>query len=179
VSAAPEWARANYIHKLGHAYAVLEKMGGLIFTLRLRRDMHDKFVAAADPCRAVYKRIDRSFARFGVNVQHYAYFLEVTRDDRNDLHLHGALSLGNSSRELARTALSYAGGKMTGPAAARQVDFMNFDGERGGPFGWARSAKAVTRTRGVIQHARVTYISAPLRNLARDEYELKRRSRPD
>lgn len=67
-SASPEWARVNYIYKLGHAYAVLEKLGGLIFTLRLRRDMHDKFVAAADPCRSIYKRIDRSFALSGVEV---------------------------------------------------------------------------------------------------------------
>jgi hypothetical protein len=168
----------NYIHKLGRAYAVLEKMGGLIFTLRLRRDVHDKFVAAADPCRSIYKRIDRSFERFRVEVQHYAYFLEVTRDDRNELHLHGALSFGNSTRELVREALSHAGGKIAGPAAARQVDFMDFDDDRGGPFGWARyPAKAAARTRGIIQHTRVTYISAPLRTLARDEYELERRSR--
>jgi hypothetical protein len=176
--AAPEWSRAGYIDKLAQAYVAIEELGGKIFTLRFSQDQHDRFLATPDPCRAFYKRLEKSFRRFHLEDPLCAFFLEVTPDDRNQLHVHGALTLGNSRLDQVKAALRHAGGVISGPAAARQVHVMDFDFNRGGPEGWARyPKKAVTRTRRVIRNNKVTYINSALRRISRDKWEQKRSRR--
>jgi hypothetical protein len=174
--AKPAWRDASPIEKLAEAYDTIERLNGKIFTLRLRKDVHERVVAAKDPCRLIYKRIQRSFGAGGLEVPLHAFFLEVTRDHRNELHLHGAIVLGSLPLHIVKEALRAAGGTVGGPAAPRQVDIMNFDFDRGGPAGWAHyPRKALARTRRVIQHNRVTYIHSRLRRMCKMQWEQRRR----
>lgn len=176
-TARPEWSRANHIDKLAEAYIQIERLGGKVFTLRLSKDAHNRIVASKDPCRTVYRRIQKAFRDRAPEVPLIAYFLEVTPDYRNELHIHGAIVPGASSMVDIKQALRVAGGVIKGPAAPRQVDVKCFDLDRGGPVGWAHyPKKALARTRRTIGQNRVTYIDARLRRLCQKQWAQHRAS---
>jgi hypothetical protein len=173
-----EWSRAEPFQKLAEAYTGIERMGGQRFTLRLAKEVHDLIVASEDPARTMSRRINGEFKKRGVSVPYYASCLEVTADDRNELHVHGAIHIGGLPLPLVKDALRAAGGRIEGRAGSRQVKLDPFDDERGGPSGWANyTKKSLARTRRVIQHQRVTYIPQKLGRLCKPVWEQRRGQR--
>jgi len=170
-----EWSRARPFEKLAEAYAGIARMGGKVFTLRLRKDVHDTVMSSSDPTRSLARRIREQFKRRGLPVPFHAFCLEVTMDDRNELHLHGAIVLGSLPLHLVKDILRAAGGRIAGKAGSRQVQIKKFDFDRGGPVGWANyPSKALARTRRAIRHERVTYITSPLRRRSAAQWEQDR-----
>jgi hypothetical protein len=171
----PEWSRAEPFDKLAEAYVWIHKEGGKVFTLRLGDDVRERLVTAEDPGRALSKRILRELKRRDLPVPFFGFSLEVTPDDRNELHLHGAILPGNLPLKALKDALRAAGGRIKGRAGSRQVQIKNFDLKRGGPVGWANyPKKGATRTRRVIQHHRLTYICSGLRKLCQVQWDQRR-----
>lgn len=174
----PEWSRAQPFQKLAEAYILIERMGGETFTLRLHERDHDQIVASQDPARIMSRRINREFEKRGLRLPFYSFCLEVTADDRNELHVHGGIVVGNLPLDAVKDALRDAGGRIEGHAGSRQVKIDDFDDERGGPAGWANyTKKSVTRTRRVIQHDRVIYIPQKLGRLCKMVWEQRRGQR--
>lgn len=174
----PEWSRAEPFEKLAEAYSGIQQQGGLVFTLRLHPDAHTSVCGAKDPARVMSRRIQRAFRDAGLRVPYLAYSLEVTPDERNELHLHGAILLGELDRKLVKKILREAAGFIPGRSGSRQVQIKQFNMDAGGPRGWAYyPKKAATRTKRVIDHNRVTYIPASLNRLCRVHWEQRRRQR--
>jgi hypothetical protein len=173
----PEWSRAEPVKKLGEAYSVIYEMGGKVFTLRFGKNFHDQIVSHEDPCRFVSRRIQKECQRRGVQIPLLAFALEVTPDDRNELHMHGAFCLEGVSSATANDLMRDACGRISGRAGSRQLQIKAFDLKRGGPSGWASYClKRVTRTRRVIQNDRVVYISTFLRSLSQSRWESRSRA---
>lgn len=169
------WDRADALEKLAAAYEVIHSRGGEVFTLRLNDKIAAGVAAADDPAQRISRRIIRAFRTAGIDLPHFAFFLEVTRDDRNLLHLHGAIALGNLDRAAVKDALRRAGGRIEGPGAARQLEIKGFELDRGGPVGWAcYPTKAATLTQRVIAHEKLTYMGEDLKRLARSEWQQRR-----
>jgi len=174
----PEWSRAAPFQKLAEAYILIERAGGKRFTLRLHKKAHDKIVASRDPARTMSRRINHEFEKRGLRVPYYSFCLEVTADDRNELHVHGAILIGDVGLDVVKDALRAAGGRVEGRAGSRQVKIDDFKDEQGGPAGWANyTKKSVTRTRRVIQHDRVIYIPQKLGRLCKMVWEQRRGQR--
>lgn len=175
----PAWSRAEPLEKLAEAYVCIERRGGQVFTLRLREDVRRRAIASAEtPIRFLSRRIQKAFHRYSLPIPLHAFCLEVTRDDRNELHLHGAIVLGDLPLCQVKDALRDAGGRIEGKPGSRQIEIKKFDFDRGGPVGWADyTRKALTRTRRVIQHNQVTYIHSRLRWLCEGQWELHRGQR--
>lgn len=171
----PEWSRAEPFQKLAEAYTSIERMGGQVFTLRLNKKDHDQIVASKDPARAMSRRINSAFRKRGLRVPFYSFCLEVTADDRNDLHVHGAIVIGRLRLDQVKDALRDAGGRIGGHAGSRQVKVDPFEDERGGPTGWANyTKKSLARTRRVIQHNRVIYIPQQLSRVCKPVWDQRR-----
>lgn len=172
----PEWSRAAPFEKLAEAYTVIQEMGGLVFTLRLRKDAHDSVCGSADPARVMSRRIHRAFERAGLSRPHLAFSLEVTPDERNELHLHGAIAPGELDRGDIKRVLREAAGMIPTRAGSRQVQLKKFNMDAGGPRGWALyPRKGANRTRRVIEHNRITHIPADLNRRSRMSWEQRRR----
>lgn len=171
------WDRTSALEKLAEAYDVIHSLGGEVFTLRLSQKIAASAEASADPARFMSKRIISAFGRARIKLPHFAFFLEVTQDDRHQLHLHGAISLGNLDRASVKVALRRAGGKIEGPGAARQLEIKRFELDRGGPVGWAcYPTKAVALTRRVLGHEKLIYIVTDLKRLARSGWQQRRQA---
>lgn len=176
-STMPEWSRAKPFLKLSEAYMVIEKMGGMLFTLNLRPRDHDVIVASKDPARTMSRRIQKAFRREGLPVPLLAFCLEVTTNG-NRLHIHGAILVGDLDLRTVKYALRDAGGRIEGRAGSRQVQIKKFRRDRGGPEGWANyTKKAVRRTQRVIGHDRVTYIPLDLNRVCRPLWDQRRGQR--
>lgn len=174
----PEWSRAEPFKKLAEAYILIERMGGKRFTLRLHKKDHDQVVASQDPARVMSRRINTEFKKRRLPVPYYSFCLEVTADDRNELHVHGAILIGHLPLDVVKDVLRAAGGRIEGHAGSRQVKIDDFEDEQGGPAGWANyTRKSVTRTRRVIQHARVIHIPQRLGRLCKMEWDQRRGQR--
>ena len=172
----PEWSRAQPFDKLAEAYSRIHAMGGQVFTLRLELDALICVTGSRHPSRTMSRRIQRAFKRAGLPCPPLAFALEVTTDDRNELHLHGAILLGNLDLMAVKKVLRNAAGYISGRAGSRQVQIKNFNIENGGPRGWAAYVRPyAARTRRVIGHDRVTYISSEARQFARRRWNLRRR----
>lgn len=99
----------------------------------------------------------------------------MTPDDREELHLHGAIIVGSFDPAVVKAVLRSAAGHIPGRSGSRQVQLKNFDLERGGPAGWAKyPKKGAARTRRVIYQDRLTYISVDLRRVARTRWQQRR-----
>jgi len=171
----PAWTRAEAFDKLAEAYIGIEQLGGKVFTLRLRGDIHDRVVEAHDPSRLMSRRIQREFKRRGLRVPLHAFSLEVTSDQRNELHLHGAICLGDLPVVEVKDALRAAAGRISGRRGSRQIQIKKFEPDLRGPAGWAKYTKPTARlTRNVIKHNRVTYIHSTLRRLCAEHWEQRR-----
>lgn len=169
------WDRTSALEKLAAAYDVIYSMGGEVITLRLSPKIAASAAAAPDPARFLSRRIVTAFRKAGIDLTRFAFFLEVTQDDRNQLHLHGAIVLGNLDRAAVKDALRAAGGRIEGPAAARQLEMKGFELDRGGPVGWAcYPTKAALRTQRVIGHDKLTYMGEDLKRLARSAWQQRR-----
>lgn len=172
----PAWSRAAPFEKLAEAYTVIEQVGGLVFTLRLRKDAHDSVCGSADPARVMSRRIHRAFERAGLPRPCFAFSLEVTTDERNELHLHGAVAPGALDRSVVKNVLREAAGYIPTRAGSRQVQIKKFNMDAGGPRGWALyPRKGASRTRRVIEHHRITHIPADLNRMSRMSWEQRRR----
>lgn len=169
------WDRTSALEKLAEAYDVILSLGGEVFTLRLSDKIAASAAAAPDPARFLSRRIISAFRRAGIDLPHFAFSLEVTQDDRHQLHLHGAIDLGNLDRAAVKDALRRAGGRIEGLGAPRQLEIKGFDVDRGGPVGWAcYPTKAAALTRRVIGHEKLTYIGKDIKSLARSTWEQRR-----
>lgn len=174
----PAWSRAESLDKLAEAYTVIESLGGRIFTLRLGNDFRQRAQLSADPCRFISRKIRYAFASKGIKVPMHAFFLEVTKDDRRELHLHGAILLDNVPLKTVKELLRSAGGRIDGPAGARQVKIQPFEADRGGPVGWARyPSKTLALTRRTMKHERVIFIEAQLRKQCAEQWEARRKNK--
>jgi hypothetical protein len=71
----PVWSRTEPFAKLAEAYVGIEKLGGRVFTLRLRQDVHDRTMRAGDPGRTMSRRIQREFKRCGFSCSDSSRFL--------------------------------------------------------------------------------------------------------
>ncbi|WP_172122496.1 hypothetical protein [Devosia sp. 919] len=171
----PAWERADHFDRLAEAYEVIGSKGGRVFTLRLDKDALVAVTGSKDPVRVMSRRIQRAFKRAKLAVPYFAFSLEVTPDDRDELHLHGAIVLGTISPSVVKNVLRSAAGYIPGRAGSRQVQLKNFDLEAGGPAGWANYVKkGATRTSRVIEQERLTYIDQSLRQLAKLSWEQRR-----
>lgn len=167
-----DWSRLSHLRKLGLAYGSIHEAGGKVFTLRLGRDALVTITGSDDPTRTMSRRIRRAFGRLGLKVPHFAFAMEVTRDDRNELHLHGAIVLGDLNLKDVKQALRQAGGLISGRAGSRQVQVKKFDLAKGGPVGWAGYLeKSKARTRREVGQDRLTYISSELRRAAAAQWK--------
>jgi hypothetical protein len=174
----PVWSRADQFDRLGAAYEFIHDKGGKVFTLRLNRDALIQVTGSADPVRTVTRRLQRAFARAGILMPSIAFSLEVTPDERNQLHLHGALVLGDLPPSEAKRVLREAAGYIVGRAGSRQVKLTNFDLARGGPVGWANyTRRGAARTRREVGQRRVTYISTDIRSVVSKEWDIRRGQR--
>lgn len=171
----PEWSRAEPFEKLAESYAVIDAMGGKVFTLRLNAEVRERILRSKDPGSAMSRRIHKEFKRRMLHISPFSFVLEVTPDDRNELHLHGAMVLGNTPLREIKDLLRAAGGRITGLSGSRQVQIKSFDHGRGGPAGWANYAKKhASRTRRAIDHHRLTYICSSLRRQCRSSWDQRR-----
>ncbi|MHA6731253.1 hypothetical protein [Devosia sp. A369] len=172
------WRDATQFDRLGLAYELIHARGGEVITLRLHLDALIQVTGSADPVRTMSRRLSRAFARAGLRLPHYAFALEVTSDNRNELHLHGAVDLDGLSPDAVKNIFRDAAGRIEGRAGSRQVQLKNFDVSRGGPIGWADYTKrGAARTAREIDQDRVTYIHDDLRRLTRMEWEARRAQR--
>jgi hypothetical protein len=172
------WDRASEYDRLAEAYRIIHQRGGKVFTLRLTLDAQISVTGSADPARTMSRRIQKAFKRAGLPAPTIAFGLEVTRDDRNELHLHGAIVLGDMCRDDVINALRDAAGRISGRAGSRQVQIKNFDLENGGPEGWAKYVKkGAVRTARVNSHNKLTYMDMGLRKVAKLNWELRRGQR--
>jgi hypothetical protein len=172
------WSKLSPVQKLVGAFNIIHKKGGLVFTLRLHVDDAAGLSGLLNPVRAMSRRIQRSFDRSGLPIPQLAFTLEVTPDAREELHLHGAIMMGDIPYNLMVQTLRQAGKLIVGRAGARQVQLKPFDLQGGGPAGWARySMKCASRTRRVIDHDRVIYIARALNAQVRSEWNQTLRER--
>lgn len=65
------------------------------------------------------RRFPRAFRRAGVSIPQIAFSLEVTPDERNELHVHGALTLAGLSLAAVKDILRDAAGVIEGRAGSR------------------------------------------------------------
>lgn len=164
----PAWERQDQWTRLGTAYRVVHGRGGKVFTLRLDLDTLIRVTGSLQPARTMSRLVQRALKRAGLGAPSFGFALEVTRDNRNELHLHGAIDMGTMRPLAVKNALREAAGRIGGRPGSRQVHLANFDISRGGPLGWALyPTKAEVRTRDVIKHHKLTYISDSLRRDAR------------
>lgn len=175
----PPWSRAQPFERLAESYSVIHKLGGKVFTLRLSLDALVTVTGSADPTRVISRRIQAAFRKHGLPAPLFSFSLEVTPDEREELHLHGGIELGNLDPAAVKLALRIAGGKISGRAGSRQVQIKNFNLDAGGPMGWANYVKVTaSRTRRVLGHDRIVYIGRELLQLARQDWEQRRRPAP-
>ncbi|MEQ8600153.1 MAG: hypothetical protein RLP98_09520 [Devosia sp.] len=168
----PSWKAAGQFDRLGAAYEVMQARGAKTFTLRLGPDALERVTVSADPARVMSRRIARAFERAGVQVPFLAFSLEVTPNERNQLHLHGAIDLSGISEDLAKDILRDAADRIEGRAGSRQIKIKPFDMNKGGPMGWANyTRRGYARTRRVLGQERVTYMPDLLRRLARTSWD--------
>jgi len=171
----PVWSRAEDFDRLGAAYEFIHAKGGKVFTLRLSRDALIQVTGSADPVRTMTRRLQRAFARAGIPMPPIAFSVEVTPDERNQLHLHGALVLGGLLPSDVKRVLREAAGFIEGRAGSRQVKLTNFDLASGGPVGWAYySKRGAARTRREVGQRRVTYISSDIRRVVSVDWDICR-----
>jgi hypothetical protein len=171
----PVWSRAEQFDRLGAAYEFIHAKGGKAFTLRLATDDLIQVTGSADPVRTMARRLQRAFARASIPMPPVAFSLEVTPDERNQLHLHGALVLGDLLPSEVQDILRDAAGHIDGRAGSRQVKLTDFDLARGGPLGWAYYTKrGAARTRRQLGQQRITYISGDIRRLVGVDWDMRR-----
>lgn len=174
-SSVPVWSRAEQFDRLGAAYEFIHAKGGKVFTLRLNGDALIQVSGSADPVRTMTRRLRRGFARAGVPMPPIAFSLEVSPDERNQLHLHGALVLGDLLPSEVKRVLREAAGYIVGRAGSRQVKLTNFDLASGGPVGWAYYTKrGAARTCRQVGQRRVTYISSDVRRVVSMDWDIRR-----
>lgn len=172
------WERAEQFDRLGCAYGLIHAKDGKTFTLRLELDALVQVTGSRDPVRTMSRRFQRAFRRAGVSMPQLAFSLEVTPDERNELHVHGALTLAGLSPAAVKDILRDAAGVIKGRAGSRQVKLKNFDAARGGPAGWAHyTRRGAARTRREIDQERLTYIETGLRRDARMAWNAARNQR--
>lgn len=112
----------------------------------------------------------------GLPRPHFAFSLEATPDERDELHLHGAVAPGELDRGVIKKVLREAAGLIPTRAGSRQVQLKKFNMDAGGPRGWALyPRKGATRTRRVIEHNRITHIPADLNRRSRMSWAQRRR----
>ena len=162
------WKHADHFDRLAEAYEIIRSMGGKVFTLRFDRDALCAITGSADPIRVISRRMQRAFERARLPVPHIAFAAEVTPDDRDELHLHGALVVGAVDMRVLKNILRSAAGYIPGRSGSRQVQVKNFDLKQGGAEGWANyPKKGAARTKRAIDLGRLTYISEELRRMAK------------
>lgn len=170
------WSRAQPFEKLAESYSVIHKLGGKVFTLRLSLDARIAITGSVDPVRVMSRRLQVAFRKLGLPAPLFSFALEVTPDEREELHLHGGIELGNLDLRSVKRALRIAGGKISGRAGSRQVQIKSFDLDAGGPKGWANYVKVTaSRTRRVVGHDRIVFIGRELLQLARQDWDQRRR----
>jgi hypothetical protein len=151
----PKWERADHFDRLAAAYEVISSLGGKVFTLRLHRDALVSVTGSGDPVRVMSRRMQRAFGRADFPVPHFAFAAEVTPDERDELHIHGAIALGSMKLPVLKDVLRSAAGRIPGRAGSRQVQIKNFNMAKGGPVGWAKyPRKGAARTSRVIGQER-------------------------
>ena len=174
-SSIPVWSRAEQFDRLGAAYEFIHARGGKVFTLRLNGSALMQVTGSVDPVRTMARRLQRAFARAGVPMPPIAFSIEVTPDERNQLHLHGALVLGDLLPSDVKRVLREAAGYIAGRAGSRQVKLTNFDLASGGPVGWAYYTKrGAARTCRQVGQRRVTYISNDVRSVVSVAWDIRR-----
>ena len=172
------WERAEQFDRLGFAYGIIHANGGKTFTLRLKLDALVRVTGSLDPVRTMSRRFQRAFRRAGVSTPQIAFSLEVTPDERNELHVHGAVAPSGLSPAAVKDILRDAAGVIEGRAGSRQVKLKNFDLAQGGPAGWAHyTRRGAARTRREIDQKRLTYIETSLRREARMAWNAARSQR--
>lgn len=87
--------------ELAHSYRVLQSEGGVTFNLNLNVDAQICVSGSQDPSGIMSRRIQKAFKLLGVGAPNFAFSLEVTRDDGEELHVHGCILLGDLPRDIA------------------------------------------------------------------------------
>ena len=161
------WERATAADKFDHAMHTAQAHDGLALTLNLSPAREKAIARSADPARAMSRHLQRSFKDLGLAAPGLAFILEISPADR--VHVHGAVIPGDLGLDLLKRALMRAGGKLAGRSACRQVKLKPID-NAGGWSGYLR--KDAGRTRRALGLDKITFISADLRALTRDDWRM-------
>jgi hypothetical protein len=160
------WRSASADEKFLHAVKVAHAHDGIFFSVNLSLRQQRRTANAADPVRALARKLQRAFQGLGLIVPPFALVVETSPSGRT--HAHGVLIHGHLSRDRLVAALMKFGGKITGRAASRQVGYkLIYDaaGARGYMFADA------DHTRRQLDIERVSYLSDDLRRLTRSAWE--------
>lgn len=166
------WERATSSEKFAHAINTAQAKAGLAINLNLSADRENALLTADDPARVLSDRINRALKDAGCGKLPYGFQLEVSPEGR--LHLHGIIVAGNADLGAIKRALLKAGGKLAGRAASRQVKLTPITDATG----WAGYVtKSKNRTARALDCEKLTFLSADLRSLTRENWQGLRRSR--
>lgn len=169
----PAWRTFNRHEKTIMAMAVAYWLGGYAFTLRFSSQHEISLASLPDrgesPCRRQSGYLQRAFREALGYVPAFAFFFEFS--PTGALHLHGVLLPRNEGEEhlkVIRTAMREAGGEILGRSGSTQAHCVPlFDG-----LGWgAYSTKSLKRTRHLLGHKHVDFVSQDLSRQTRNAYE--------
>ena len=136
------------------------------FTLNLSPEIEATARAHGDPIAYIAKRVNCYLATSELAGVPYSMVIESSPAGR--LHVHGVILMTDTDPAGLKSALSRAGGKISGHAGSRQVKLVPIDN----PEGWASyTAKDRRDTAKVLPGKRLVSLSRTMTQLARATHE--------
>jgi len=145
------------------------RAGGWAFSLNLGIGRESALLHSDDPARRFAHELSREFRKALGHDLPYSFALELCVDAHGyqRLHAHGTLVPGSEDMAAIQRALIRAGGKIEGSLANRQLEMEPL----WGAAGWTSYMLKNVRWRKALPDGRFIYISRPLAQAARAEYE--------
>ena len=162
----PRWRDLDELDKLKWGVRAVQTAGGYAFSLNLSIGREAGFHERENAFRGFQKRLSDAFRDQGLPALPVAAQLESSKDSGR-LHLHGVVLPQGGDRRTIVKALRQAGGKIKGRTGSRQCMLKPItDGD-----GWVGY---ILKDRGFTDRQTpggLTYLSTPLRRLARSLFE--------
>lgn len=156
--------RHTEAQKFTRSIQIAREQEGHAFTLKLSKDRQRALVASPDPARLISDKINRALAKAGLKLPRYSFVLETQTSTGQSPHVHGVLILDNiADQQGFANALREAGGKIEGPAAARQLDLKPLDSSYHRWISYCTDSETLAETSDFLGTRKLFYLSETLR----------------
>lgn len=166
----PRWRDLDELQKLQAGIESAGRLDGFTFSLNLGIGRESALWNSDDPIRLLSTYISRELRKAIGHDLPYSFVLELARDKHgfDRLHAHGTLVPGDANLDRIKDALVRAGGKINGRAwSERQLDMKPITSAAG----WTAYITKARRWGKARPHGRPAFISRPLKQIARQDYD--------